>query len=171
MRKCTLVVVLVLAAGLAAASLSGARGQTGDELTQAITVARVVAIGDGWLELSYISGHETPFTGYPTFTFHFYLIDFDPYSNCYYYEAIKYLWDSLYGRTVWLVHYPESRNPHNAFVYLDSELTTLYQAIIVSQGFATVRLFDEEEEPFRAVMEQLQEEARNAGRGQWGACP
>jgi hypothetical protein len=163
----------------------------GQGLTEAAAVAKVIGIvslGVGGprgtdnlvLEISYIFGGEGLAMVKP------YLLMTEGsqgYSDCNG-ETLKYAVNLLVGRTVWLSHYGRtaefltwpSRSAYTlyAFIYLDSEKTASFQAMMVSQGLAKLRDAGtqlEEEKGFWEQMERLQDEAQASGRGLWGACP
>lgn len=163
MSKVKQIVVLVILALLVVGVL------VGSQRTEEVAVATVIRIIDGdTFVVRYISGgEELPATIRP------YLIStpevrrYPP--EFYGPEAEKYAWNLLFGRTVWLVHHRRlSFDRLLAFVYLDPERLSLFQAVMISQGFAEVDIRHREEEPRRAAMERLEAEARAANRGRWG---
>jgi len=98
----------------------------------------------------------------------------DPYGR----EAAAFARRSLLGRTVWLEHDVQPRDRYGrrlAYVWLSPSRTPteirqkMFNAILLAQGYArlmtvppNVRYVD--------VFRALQEEARRAGRGLWGAA-
>lgn len=187
MRKLILIAVLVLGTGLI--GNSGIQG--GQGLQPYVTVGEVIGIdydsvsGEFVLAVSYTSGREPPYSEEANSHLFFgvvpYLLDIPRLEGCYGREAGEYMWDLLPGRTVWLEHYDDitivsTPWPLLAWIYLDSQRTALFQSIMISQGLAKLKRGDhdrppEESEDLSGVMEQLEEEAMNAGRGLWGACP
>jgi len=138
MRKSILIAVLVLGLGVGLFSGPGVQGD--EEQEPYVTVANVTGIVTFWglaLKVSYVSGAEFPER---VDKIEPYLIEFEAEGFGRDPHAIAYTWDLLFGRTVWLVHYGvvnrDMSSQLRALVYLDSAMTTLYQAIMVSQGLA-----------------------------------
>lgn len=192
MRKSILIAVLVLGLGTGLVGSSGVRDS--QELQPYVTVGEIVGIdydsvsGEFVLAVSYISGREPRYSEEMNAHLFFgvvpYLLEVPRLERCYGREAGEYMWDLLAGRTVWLEHYaditivdtPVGAWPLLAWIYLDSQRTALFQSIMISQGFAKLKRGDHDRPPEGAedlsgVMEQLEEEAMNASRGLWGACP
>ncbi len=93
-------------------------------------------------------------------------------SACFGPEATLYNRDLVINRTVWLELDRQQRDGAGrllAYVYLDPQGLTMVNAILIAQGLARAadpganRRYDD-------LFGQLQEEARSAGRGLWGAC-
>lgn len=157
--------------------LASASAQSGLSLA----VARVTNVVDGdTFDVEYVSGGE----GLPT-RIESYLINAPEASagglfaagntECFGSEATAFAEKVLLGQTVWLAHQEQTVTANFidrllAFVYLDSEQGALYQAIMVSQGLARVDANRPEETPFLAGILRMDNEARKAGRGLWGAC-
>ncbi|MCD5415536.1 thermonuclease family protein [Candidatus Bipolaricaulota bacterium] len=137
----------------------------------AIAVGRVIYVVDGdTFYVEYITGGEGLPISIRTYLASTPEVHRRP-PECYGAEAEEYAWQLLFGRTVWLVHY--GRLSHDrllAFVYLDPEKLSLFQAVMIAQGFAKADIIHPEEDRFEAQMIRLEDEARSAGRGRWSAC-
>jgi endonuclease YncB( thermonuclease family) len=138
---------------------------------EAIAVGRVIYVVDGdTFYIEYIAGgEELPISIRP------YLIKTPEVNRRpperYGPEAKQYAWQLLFGRTVWLVHYGRlSDNRLLAFVYLDPERLSLFQGMMIAQGFAKMYIHHSEEAPFREQMGRIQDDAQADSRGLWGAC-
>jgi endonuclease YncB( thermonuclease family) len=93
--------------------------------------------------------------------------------NCFGLESKRFTEDLLLNRTIWISHVNHQDADGNllAFLYLDSNLSSFVQAIIVSQGWARVYVRYSEELPYRDPLEKLQLDAQKDRRGIWGKCP
>lgn len=86
-------------------------------------------------------------------------------------EAEYYAWKILFGQIVWLEHQGSlTYGRLLAFVYLDAAKLSLFQAIMIAQGYAKVDIRHPEEERFREQMERLQVEAQALRLGRWATC-
>jgi len=137
-----------------------------------VAVAVVTYIVDGdTFYVQYITGGE----GLPT-KIRPYLIDTPETTRgkleCFGPEATFFAWQLLFGRTVWLKHYGRETTDSRllAFVYLDSQELSLFQAIVVAQGFACIDLQHEEERPLCVTMQALEDQAKSLRLGLWAAC-
>lgn len=167
MKKVALIAILLWCLGITPGQPVPAQGQA--ELNMAVAVVENVVDGDSF-DVLYVSGGE----GLPT-RVKPYLIDAPEYTpvfqQCFGEQAQAYAERLLLGQTIWISHGGLTSIEHLlAFIYLDSDRQSLYQAIALSQGFARVDIKNPQEELFRARVEQLEQEARHAKRGLWGAC-
>lgn len=81
--------------------------------------------------------------------------------------------DALFGREVFLAQ--QGRRVEGgaallAFVFLDEDLQTLWQAEALARGLARLEIAWPEAEPFRAALEPYQAQAQGERLGLWGAC-
>lgn len=163
------VLVSLIAGSLGIQSIQNASASSNQPATE---VARVISVVNGdTLDVQY----KNSASKLPT-RVRAYLIDAPDSSdslNCFGPESKRFTEDLLLNRTIWISHFNhQDPNDHLlAFIFLDSNLSTLVQAIIVSQGWARVDVRYAEELPYRDALEKLQIDAQNGRRGIWGKCP
>lgn len=93
--------------------------------------------------------------------------------ECYGREASAYNECLVGGKTVWLELDVQERDRYGrllAYVYLDSDGQAMVNAILLSQGYAQIMTVPPNVKYADRFL-RLQQEARGAGRGLWGACP
>lgn len=93
--------------------------------------------------------------------------------ECYGQEAATYNECLVGGKTVWLELDVQERDRYGrllAYVYLDSDGKAMVNAILLSQGYAQIMTVPPNVKYADRFL-RLQQEAREAGRGLWGACP
>ena len=98
-----------------------------------------------------------------------------PFIECYGEEARTLAEGLLLNQTVWISHQNVVTEVGlvdrlSALVYLDSDRTSLYQGILMSQGAATSVILEPEEQFLFPRFIQLEAEARLANRGLWEEC-
>jgi endonuclease YncB( thermonuclease family) len=136
---------------------------------RALFVAKVVEVIDGdTIDVQLADGREerVRYIGMDTPEIH------GP-VECYGQEASAYNDRLVGGKTVWLELDVEERDRYQrllAYVYLDSDGQAMVNAILLSQGYAQVMTVPPNVK-YAARFLKLQQEAREAGRGLWGACP
>lgn len=177
MRRFLALAVLL---GIVTLSMGGqevARAQFGLELA----VAKVINVVDAdTIDVEYISGGDELPTRVQTYAMN--APDYfpggtfmPPFIECYGEQAAESARGLLMDKTVWLRHQEATREfafieRLLAFIYLDSDETSLYQGIAMSQGMAVRDLLLSEEQFLFPRMIQLEQEAQEAERGIWGAC-
>jgi len=93
-------------------------------------------------------------------------------SACFGPEATLYNRDLVINRTVWLELDERERDDEGrllAYVYLDPKGLAMVNAVLIAQGLARAA----QTAPnlrYASLFSELEEEARAAGRGLWGAC-
>jgi len=175
-RIATLAVILSLGA-LTLSSADTANAQSGFETA----FARVVNILDGdTIDVEYISGGE----GLPT-RLQMYAMNAPDYSpggafippneECYGQEAIEVANGLLLNNYIWISHQNLITEVSlvdrlHAYVYLDSDRVSLYQAMMISQGAAVRKNLLAEEQFLFPRFIQLENEANLDDRGLWAEC-
>ena len=176
-RRILAIATLLCITAMGLTTADNANAQSGFESA----VAHVVNVLDAdTIDVDYISGGE----GLPT-RLQMYAMNapdysppgpfMAPFEECYGEEARDIAIGLLMGNTIWISHQSLVTEVSlvdrlNAYVYLDSDKMSLYQAIMISQG-AAVRenLLPEEQFLFPRFI-QLETEANANDRGLWADC-
>jgi endonuclease YncB( thermonuclease family) len=166
MKKIIVISTVAMIVLLTSALPSGAQTEA------TFAVAKVVSVLDGdSILVEYISGGDGL-----TNIISGYLIDAPedgvPVGQCYGAESTAFARGILGGATVWLTHHNRVSDSGElmAFLYLDSDRISMFQAIALSQGAALPVVNLPEEQPFINRVVALFNEARDASRGLWDVC-
>ncbi len=104
-----------------------------------------------------------------------YLADAPEGDGCFADEATAFAEDALFGQTLWIAHQGrvvegEGGRALLGWVFTDPKRLELWQVRLLGAGMARMRATHPEVKPFERELGAVAVQARESGRGLWGAC-